>query len=94
MKKSAVLVGNTSCGLYEAPQYKLPFVNILPRQSGRTICNSVINVSCNSVSINNAIDKSLHDERFKKQLKEMTNPYYKKDSEKEIVKILESAFKK
>ncbi|MBL1218727.1 MAG: UDP-N-acetylglucosamine 2-epimerase (hydrolyzing) [Planctomycetes bacterium] len=45
LKRCAVLVGNSSCGLIEAAALGVPVVNIGPRQRGRERCRNVIDVT-------------------------------------------------
>lgn len=61
LKESAVIVGNSSCGIVEAPSFKVRCVNIGSRQNGRTQGGNVINVpEFKSDSIRTAIYHSLH----------------------------------
>jgi UDP-hydrolysing UDP-N-acetyl-D-glucosamine 2-epimerase len=54
-----VVIGNSSSGLYEAPSFKVPTVNIGDRQTGRPRAASVIDCSPNSDDISGAIDRAL-----------------------------------
>jgi UDP-N-acetylglucosamine 2-epimerase len=89
LKEVSVIVGNSSCGILEAPSFKLPAVNIGNRQRGRMQANNVINVTCERVEIVNAINQALFDNNFKKDLKNCINPYGDGRSSERIVKILE-----
>lgn len=53
------VVGNSSSGLYEAPSFKVPTVNIGSRQSGREQAASVINCPPRSAAITQAIKHAL-----------------------------------
>jgi UDP-N-acetylglucosamine 2-epimerase (non-hydrolysing)/GDP/UDP-N,N'-diacetylbacillosamine 2-epimerase (hydrolysing) len=53
------MVGNSSSGLYEAPVFKTPTVNIGDRQKGRLSAESVIDCGINSNLIADAIKKSV-----------------------------------
>lgn len=44
LRRCAVLIGNSSCGLIEAAALGVPVVNVGPRQHGRLRCSNVIDV--------------------------------------------------
>lgn len=83
-----VMVGNSSSGIIEAPSFKLPVVNIGTRQQGRLRACNVIDVEYGKDDIIKGIDRALHDEYFKKHLKECTNPYGDGNASQRIVDIL------
>lgn len=89
LKEVAVIVGNSSCGILEAPSLKLPAVNIGTRQRGRMQANNVINVDYDRKQIEAGILKALHDKDFKKKLESCINPYGDGHSSERIIKILE-----
>lgn len=64
------VIGNSSSGLYEAPSFKKPTVNIGDRQKGRLQSISVIN--CRPES--SEIEKSIR-EAFVYDCKDVVNPY-------------------
>ena len=70
----AVMVGNSSSGLTEAPSFKLPVVNIGDRQRGRVRAANVIDVPCTQSAIERGIKKAIS-ARFKSTLRGMRNPY-------------------
>lgn len=88
LKAVSVIVGNSSCGILEAPSFKLPAVNIGNRQRGRMQANNVINVPHKRGEIANAINKALFDNDFKRDLRNCINPYGDGKSSGRIVKIL------
>ena len=45
LKESAVIVGNSSCGIVEAPFFGVPVVNIGNRQRGRRYATGIININ-------------------------------------------------
>ncbi len=55
MRHSAMMIGNSSSGLIEAPIFNLPVINIGSRQQGRLRGNNVIDVSANTTEIAAAI---------------------------------------
>ena len=89
LKEVSVIVGNSSCGILEAPSFKLGAVNIGNRQSGRMQANNVIDVPHNWRDIRAGIKKILYDKEFKRKLSNCVNPYGDGHSSVRIVKILE-----
>ncbi len=89
MKLAALIIGNSSAGIREAPSFKLPAVNIGTRQNGRFRAANVIDVGDNTEAITNAIQKALYDHSFKESLRHVTNPYGDGFSARRIVDILE-----
>ena len=53
------VVGNSSSGLYEAPSFKIPTVNIGDRQGGRLRAASVIDCAAKRKAIVKALEKAL-----------------------------------
>ncbi len=78
------VVGNSSSGLYEAPSFGLPTVNIGDRQKGRLQASTVINCISEEGAISNAIVKALGTPRVGDQ-----NPYGDGHSAQRIIAILE-----
>lgn len=89
MAQVDVVVGNSSSGVYEAPSFKKPTVNIGDRQKGRLMAKSVICCEPDSKSIASAISDAMNLEcsniinpygdgkssiRIKNYLKEIQNP--------------------
>jgi len=85
----SVLVGNSSCGILEAPSFKLPAVNIGNRQRGRMQASNVINTANTTDEIKTGIEKALNDSEYRKQIETCVNPYGDGKSSERIVKILE-----
>lgn len=75
MKIVSVMIGNSSSGIIEAPSFGLPAVNIGSRQEERQRAENVIDVDYNKEQIKSAIEKALHDEDFKRKVKNCKNPY-------------------
>ena len=59
MALATVVVGNSSSGLYEAPSFKLPTINIGERQKGRPRAASVIDCDPDHLAITSAFDRAL-----------------------------------
>ncbi len=89
IKHADLMIGNSSGGIREAPSFQLPVVNIGTRQNGRLRSENVIDVPHDVDKISNAIKKTLYDEKFKKIVSKVTNPYGDGHSAKRIVDILE-----
>ena len=88
MKIAAVIIGNSSSGIIEAPSFFLPAVNIGTRQRGRERGSNVIDVGYNKGEIKSAIIKSLYDDDFKTMIKGSKNPYGDGNSGERIADIL------
>jgi UDP-hydrolysing UDP-N-acetyl-D-glucosamine 2-epimerase len=74
MSKAEFMIGNSSSGLWEAPSFKLPVINMGRRQDGRIRSTNVIDVDLNPRQITKAIG-TVGGAPFKKALKDCTNPY-------------------
>jgi UDP-N-acetylglucosamine 2-epimerase (non-hydrolysing)/GDP/UDP-N,N'-diacetylbacillosamine 2-epimerase (hydrolysing) len=74
LAQAAVMVGNSSSGLTEAPSFRLPVVNIGDRQRGRTRAANIIDVPCSRAAILRGIRQALS-ARFRASLRGMSNPY-------------------
>jgi len=70
----AVMVGNSSSGLIEAPSFRLPVVNIGDRQRGRVRAANVLDVPCSRDAILGGIKRAISS-RFRTSLRGMRNPY-------------------
>lgn len=90
MKTVAVMVGNSSSGIIEAPSFKLSVVNIGIRQIGREKANNTIDVDYKKDEIIEGIKKALYDEKFSGQVKECVSPYGDGRAASRMVKVLSS----
>ena len=77
------LVGNSSCGIYEAAAVGTPAVNIGDRQKGRTQTVAVVNCEPRTDDILKAIDKALQID-----CSNIINPYGDGTSARKMVDIL------
>jgi GDP/UDP-N,N'-diacetylbacillosamine 2-epimerase (hydrolysing) len=90
LKHAAVMVGNSSSGIIEAPSFKLPVVNIGERQKGRIRAKNVIDVPvCEKKQIIKAIKKAVS-EHFRDLLQGLKNPYGTGNTSKEIIRVLKT----
>ncbi|MBA3226328.1 UDP-N-acetylglucosamine 2-epimerase [Salmonella bongori] len=87
VKYSCGLIGNSSSGLIEVPSLKVPTINIGDRQKGRVRGYSVIDTICKKDNIKLAILSS-RKEYFINRLQDETNPYYNKNVNENITKII------
>jgi UDP-hydrolysing UDP-N-acetyl-D-glucosamine 2-epimerase len=88
LKHAALMIGNSSSGIIEAPSFQLPVVNIGDRQKGRIRSENIIDVSiCRERKIVDAINKAISDD-FRNSLKGLVNPYGKGNVSSRIIKVL------
>ncbi|MFW9947296.1 MAG: UDP-N-acetylglucosamine 2-epimerase [Candidatus Odinarchaeota archaeon] len=89
LKNVDLFVGNSSSGIVEAPTFKLPFLNIGPRNKGRETGSNIINLTTINVKkIKFEINRAISDE-FKIKCQKTINPYGNGKASEKIVKILE-----
>lgn len=74
LRHFAVMIGNSSSGLIEAPSFRLPVVNIGSRQNGRERADNVVDVPCEAGQIVRAVRRAISP-AFRAKIAEMTNPY-------------------
>lgn len=74
MAVADVMVGNSSSGIWEAPSFPLPAVNVGDRQGGRRRAGNVIDAPVAREAIAAAIEKALSP-AFKNSLAGLVNPY-------------------
>jgi len=87
MKYAALLIGNSSSGIIEAPSFKIPTVNIGDRQKGRVRAVSIVDCEPFAASIEAAIHNGISSE-FQQLLKNTKNPYEKSGTASEIVSVI------
>ena len=72
---AAVLVGNSSSGILEAPSFKIPAINIGNRQRGRPQASNILNCGYAETDISAAINRTLNDDGFAEACARAVNPY-------------------
>lgn len=82
-----LMIGNSSSGLWEAPSFRLPVVNIGDRQLGRLRVGNVIDVPVNSDDIYTAIQRALNP-AFRAGLNRLENPYGDGHATERIMAVL------
>lgn len=88
LRHAAVLVGNSSSGIIEAPSFHLPVVNIGTRQAGRERSTNVIDVPPLQNEVRAAISLALKDEDFRARVRACQNPYGDGRASARIVDVL------
>lgn len=87
-RKAALLLGNSSAGILEAPFLKLPVVNVGNRQKQRQHAENILFVPHNKDAIKEAMLKAINDEDFKAICKNCDNPYGDGYSGERIARII------
>lgn len=75
LRRASALVGNSSCGIIEAPAFGLPAVNVGIRQEGRERGANVIDVGHDRHAIAAAVRRAITDRRLRRAIAESPNPY-------------------
>lgn len=89
LRYAKALVGNSSSGIWEAPSFCLPAVNIGTRQHGRLRAANVIDVPEFDVAdITDALNRALFDDGFKAAAGSCVNPYGDGHSSDRVANIL------
>ena len=89
LKNVDCMIGNSSSGIIETPLFNLPVINLGNRQKGRVMPKNIINISNNIT--NKKLKKSLElalSQNFKKRIKGIKDPNYKKYTSDNIIKII------
>lgn len=81
------VIGNSSSGIIEVPSFGIPTLNIGDRQKGRIAADSVIYCGTSINEIKSGIELVLS-EKIQQVAKKTVNPYQKKKTTANIVKIL------
>ena len=76
VKYCAAVIGNSSSGIYEAPSFHVPTLNIGDRQKGRLRGESVVDVEASQEEISKGLEKVLSND-FRRYVKSTQNPYEK-----------------
>lgn len=87
MASADVLVGNSSSGIWEAPSFRLPVVNIGERQRGRTRAANVVDTRAERGAIGAALARAL-DPSFRRGLDGLVNPYGDGNASARVVEVL------
>lgn len=85
----SAVIGNSSSGILEVPSFGKPTLDIGNRQKGRLAADSVVHCGMSKAEISEGLNRILSD-AFAKQAACTQNPYEKKDSVLEILKVLKN----
>jgi GDP/UDP-N,N'-diacetylbacillosamine 2-epimerase (hydrolysing) len=88
-RKAALLLGNSSAGILEAPFLKLPVVNVGNRQKQRQHAENIIFVTHEKDKIKESINQAIFDKEFIKMCKSCNNPYGDGYSGERIAEIID-----
>ena len=89
MKHAALVLGNSSSGVVEAPSLGIPCVNIGDRQRGRLISENIICCPAEAEAIKSALQTALSP-AFAEKARAAQSPYNGGDTSGKIVAALES----
>ena len=85
LKYVDMVIGNSSSGIYEAPSFKIPTINIGNRQKGREQAKSVINCKPLKQDIIEAINRG-----YALDCSTVQNPYEKENTALNIINIIKT----
>lgn len=85
---AAMVIGNSSSGIVEAPSFHIPTVNIGDRQKGRCQAATVLNCIPETDSIVHAMDIALSED-FRDKCSMAVNPYGGENTSEQIVKYID-----
>lgn len=86
----AVVLGNSSSGMIEAPSLGIPTINVGDRQAGRICAKSVLSCENDVQDIDRTLRKALSAE-FRNSIINVNNPYEKKQTSRMILDIIRKA---
>ena len=89
LNKCKCLIGNSSSGIIEASSFQIPVINIGVRQKGREQSKNTVNADYNETDILKKF-KFVMSKKFLNSLKKVKNIYFKKDTKKKIINIIEN----
>lgn len=87
VKYSAMVIGNSSSGLVEAPSFRVPTINIGDRQKGRIQADSIINCKPTFEEIEKAIKLALSED-LKEKTRKTINPYGDGNTSDRIIEVV------
>lgn len=88
LSRAGAMIGNSSSGIIEAASFRLPVVNIGPRQDGRVRARNVIDVGESPDAVGAALARAMSP-AFRESLKDLANPYGDGQAAGRIADVLE-----
>ena len=79
MANAEFMLGNSSSGIWEAPSFGLPVINLGPRQQDRLRGDNVIDVALNPSEVEQAL-RRLDEIRQREAVRQKKNPYVREDT--------------
>ena len=90
LRRSKLIIGNSSSGILEAPSYSVPAINLGRRQNNRVQAKNVINSDFKKKKILLSIKKATSN-KFINTCKKIKNPYGDGNSSNRIIEILKKS---
>lgn len=87
LKYCAAVIGNSSSGIYEAPSFHVPTLNIGDRQKGRLRGESVVDAEASLEGISKGLAKVLSND-FRQFVKAIHNPYEKPHTLEKMYEVI------
>lgn len=87
LKLVDLVIGNSSSGIIEVPSFNIPSINLGKRQLGRISSKSVIHCKFDKKEFERKLKISLS-KNFIKKINNMKNPYFKKNTVKNMIKLM------
>jgi GDP/UDP-N,N'-diacetylbacillosamine 2-epimerase (hydrolysing) len=89
LKYASIVIGNSSSGIIEGPELKIPVINIGDRQKGRIMAENIICCKPIKEDIVNAMKRVLTQE-FQEISKQAINPYGDGNTSSKIVEVIQN----
>lgn len=86
MRGAAAVVGNSSSGVVETPEFGVPCVNIGLRQGGRPLCENILSCPCEARAISAALEQALSPS-FAAAARQVQSPFYQPDTSGSILRL-------
>ena len=92
LNRSDLIIGNSSSGIIESCSFKIPCINLGKRQKNRFSPRNVLHSPFNLKSIKQTYNYAMS-KKFIKKVKKLNNPYFNKDSSKNILDLIYKSIK-
>lgn len=91
LKYAALVIGNSSSGIIEAPSFNIPTINIGDRQKGRLQAESVLNCVPETAAVSEAVKKAMSKD-FHHEGDPVVNPYGDGNTTEKIIDVIKKTF--